>query len=89
MRTGRYSGTTLNKIHPLKKLSKGESGVKTGKKIKIEHPECKRTVQDKKVKLSKKTEKTYKVVVTYVQLPDDEARIKRAMLENILKQGYG
>lgn len=56
-------------------------------KINSGHPDCDKTVQGGKTILSKKTEKTYKVTVTYVQLSDEEASIKRAIIESIMKKG--
>ena len=53
---------------------------KTEKTANIEHPECIRTVRSRKGGLSKKAEKSYKVTVTYIQLTDEEARIKRAII---------
>ena len=58
------------------------------KKTKVEHPECKRISKDRKVVLSKKAEKTYKVTVTYIQISDEEARVKRSIIESIIKKGY-
>lgn len=61
---------------------------KAEEKVLIEHPECKKTVRGKKVSLSKKAEKIYKVTVIYIQLTDEEIKIKRAIIESILKKGY-
>ncbi|SOD17653.1 hypothetical protein [Pedobacter xixiisoli] len=58
------------------------------RKTKIEHPDCVRTSVSKKVVLSKKKEKMYKVTVTYVQVSDDEAKVKRSIIENIIKKGH-
>jgi len=55
-------------------------------KIHIEHPECNRTVQEGKVVLSKKAKKTYTVTVTYIQITEEEAKTKRAIIESIIKK---
>lgn len=67
---------------------KDKSAGKTGEVTKIKHPECNITIQERKVVISKKTEKTYKVTVRYIQMTDGEAKIKRAIIESILKKGY-
>ncbi len=54
----------------------------------VEHPECNRAIHAKKTVLSKKTEKNYKVTVTYIQVTDEEAKIKRAIIESIIKKGF-
>jgi hypothetical protein len=59
---------------------------KTEESIKIEHPECKRSIQGKKAVLSKKAEKTYKVTVTYIHVTAEEAKMKRSIIESILKK---
>ncbi|TKC12717.1 hypothetical protein FA048_03610 [Pedobacter polaris] len=46
----------------------------------IEHPDCNRVIHAKKTVLSKKTEKNYKVTVTYIQVT--------AIIESIIKKGY-
>ncbi|WP_288878901.1 hypothetical protein [Pedobacter panaciterrae] len=53
---------------------------------KARHPECHSTVQDKKTLCSKKTEKTYKVIVTYINISEEEAKVKRAIIESIIKK---
>lgn len=58
------------------------------KSIKIEHSGCNRAVRDGKVVLSKASEKTYTVTVTYIQISDEEAKSKRAQIEGILRRGY-
>jgi len=63
-------------------------GCKTQHKFNIDPPECITSVQDRKVLPSEKTEKTYKVTVTYIQLTDEEVKIKRAIIESIIKKGY-
>lgn len=65
---------------------KDKSAGKTGEVTKIKHPECNITIQERKVVISKKTEKTYKVTVRYIQLTDGEAKTKRAIIERILKK---
>lgn len=75
----------MEKRDSLKKESK-ESLTEKGKTL-IGHCECHRIFQNKKVSLSKKSEKTYKVTVTYVQLSAEEVRTKRAIIETILKKG--
>jgi len=75
----------------MENLSRNTHGALPGritKRTKIEHTDCKIVKKDKKVVLSKKTEKTYRVTVTYVQISDDEARMKRSIIENIIKKGY-
>ena len=61
---------------------------KSPKKIKIEHPGCERTVSGRKTLLSKKPNKIYKVIVTYIPVTDEEARIKRSIIESILKKDH-
>lgn len=56
--------------------------------INIRHSECNSPVQDRKSTSAQKTEKTYKVTVTYIQLSDEEAKIKRAIIESIMRKGY-
>jgi len=72
----------------LNKNTKVSSPGKIIKKTKVEHPECDRVIKYRKAVLSKKTEKTYKVTVTYIEISDEEARIKRAIIENIIKKSY-
>jgi hypothetical protein len=72
----------------MKEKNRGTSDEKNTTKKNIEHPDCGVTVRDRKVLLSKKTEKTYKVTVTYIQITDEEAKIKRAIIESILKKSY-
>lgn len=59
---------------------------KKDEKIKIEHSDCNKPIRKGKVSLSKKTEKTYTVTVTYIQVSDEEAKIKRALIESVLKK---
>ncbi|TCC94978.1 hypothetical protein [Pedobacter hiemivivus] len=53
----------------------------------IEHPECNRTIQGNKAILSKKSAKRYKVTVRYITVTSEEAKIKRAIIESIMKKG--
>lgn len=54
--------------------------------ILIEHPECISTVQGRKAVLSKKAVKRYKVIVTYIPVTEEVGKIKRAIIENIMKK---
>lgn len=54
----------------------------------IEHPECTRTIQGRKVVLSKKTGKSYRVTIQYIPVTAEEGKIKRAIIEGIMKKGY-
>lgn len=68
--------------------NKKHTGVATTKKTANNaSAECKRTMRDRKSRQSEKTEKTYKVIVTYIQLSEEEAAMKRSIVESILKQG--
>ncbi|XHR94317.1 hypothetical protein ACFJIV_29205 [Mucilaginibacter sp. UC70_90] len=58
------------------------------KKINIERY-ANQDVRNKKILLSKKPEKTYKVTITYIQLTDEEAKTKLAIVESILKKVHG
>jgi hypothetical protein len=69
-------------------FSEDAFGDKTEQKINIEHPECGISVRDRKVSLSKKTEKNYKITVTYIRVTDEEAKIKRAIIESIAKKAF-
>lgn len=53
----------------------------------IEHPESTRNIQGRKAVLSKKTEKSYRVTVRYIPVTAEEAKIKRAIIESIIKKG--
>lgn len=37
---------------------------------------------------TKKAEKTYTVTITYIDITPEEAKIKRAIIESIMKKGY-
>lgn len=54
----------------------------------IQHAECNRTFYTRKVQLSKKTEKNYTVTVTYIAVSEEEAKIKRAIIESIVKKPH-
>ena|GEM_PF-2941569 len=75
------------RMEDLNKNLKNSSGGKIEKKIKIQHPDSNKSTQGRKVSLSKKITKTYKVTVTYIQLTDEEAKMKRAIIESIIKKG--
>lgn len=67
---------------------KTKESLTKGSTINVEHPECVMTFQEKKVVRSKKTEKTYTVIVTLVKLTDEDAKMKRGIVESIMKKGY-
>ncbi|SFT05968.1 hypothetical protein [Mucilaginibacter polytrichastri] len=46
------------------------------------------TAEDKKSLNSKKIQKTYTVTVTYIQLTEELAKTKLAIIESIMKKGY-
>lgn len=71
----------------MRDLNKDISGGKTEEKISVEHSECEITVRKKKVLPSKKPEKIYKVTITYIHVTDEEAKIKRAIIESIIRKG--
>jgi len=60
--------------------------LKCDKKIDIKPSEYNRTFQDKKVLRSRKIEKTYKIIVTYINITEEEAKVKRAIVESIIKK---
>lgn len=58
------------------------------KQINIEYPECIRADQGRKGSASTKAKKTYKVVVTYIPISEEEAKTKLSIIENIIRRGY-
>ncbi|WP_158796405.1 hypothetical protein [Pedobacter sp. L105] len=61
---------------------------KDGYEVNIEHPKSNEIFKEKIKSPCKKSQKTYTVTVTYIQLTDEEAKIKRAIIESILKKGF-
>ncbi|AOM80086.1 hypothetical protein [Pedobacter steynii] len=70
------------------KLGNEDDDKVLGQKNDIEHPEFNITVLNRKAFLSRKAKKVYKTIITYVQLTDDEAKIKRAIIGSIIKKAY-
>ena len=54
------------------------------KKTSIEHPDCVRTITERKIVLSKKEKKEYLVTVRFVQLSEEETRIKKAIIRKVM-----
>lgn len=56
--------------------------------IENEHLDCVKIFQSKKIIQSGKIEKTYTVTVRYIRQTEAEAKIKRSIVQNLMKKGY-
>lgn len=54
----------------------------------IQHPQSIIMAKARKVSKFKTEKKTYKVTVTYIEISEEEQRIKRSILEAILKKAW-
>jgi len=47
-----------------------------------------KSVQGRKVIISKKSVQRYRVTVQYIHISGEEGKIKRAIIESIMRKGY-
>ena len=72
----------------MEKSNKKIEDIVVEKTTNIEHADCVRTFQSRKVVLSKKTEKVYSVTVKYIRVSDEDATMKRSIVQSIMKKGF-
>lgn len=71
-----------------KDTTKKKLNIPAEKTTNFKHPDSVTIFCGKKVILSGKFEKTYTITVKYIQQTVENAKMKRSIVQNIMKKGY-